>query len=288
MILRMLMVLLALFPFTSSLEAGVFDWFGKKTQPQPPKIKILIVHDKPEVILEVKGKYHLFDPNKNEHISTRFVGKRKLVQPISGGLKWGEEFPGLHQIMIAPSPTTTTVVDGVEYQGGIYVYDIGGSISVVNELDIEDYLSSMLIPRYQEPLPEEVLSAIAIAARTNAYFQALNPKNQYWALDGTKIGYHGLVIPNQESEMAKSIDATHYMVMSRTGLYEGTVTPFLAQWDSVPSLPSKDQPVQAKISLAEAERFASQGEHAAQILAKAFPGTTIQLMQYAPVAAWTE
>ncbi len=180
MIRRLLMIAFAMLCYNPLTQAGVFDdWVAalwKTEKPVPPTIKVLVTHDKPGVVLEVKGKYKIYDPHQNMYISTRFIGKRKFIQAISDGLKWGEEFPGIHQIRIVPDdPNTTTLVDGIEYKGSIFVYDIGGTISVVNEIDIEDYLKSILEPQFDDNLLPETFASIAITARTNAYYQASWP-----------------------------------------------------------------------------------------------------------------
>ena len=80
--------------------------------------------------------------------------------------------------------------------------------------------------------------------------------------------------------IAEAVRVTRYMIMSRTGVYEGVATPFAAQFDSIgPAYPNKEME-SARISLEEANQMAENGMHAAQILSKAFPDTTIMLMQY--------
>lgn len=282
MIARILLFILALMPMTVTVEAGFWDnivnTFWKPAQAMPPMIKVLIVHDEPGVIIEVKGKYKLYDPRTNEFISTRFIGKRKFMQALKDGLRWGEGFPGQHQLLIVPDDlSTTTIVDGIEYVGAIYVYDIGGSISVVNEVNIEDYLQSMLARQFLEPLNEETLAAIAISARTNAYAQAENPKNQYWAIDGRNSGYQGHAVTNRNTGIERAIKDTRYLIMSNAGKTEADAVPFFVQWnDGKGGRASDGQP--GNITIADADQMAKKGNHAAQILQKAFPNSSIVLM----------
>lgn len=273
MILRLLLSALALAPFTMPLEAGVFERLiiGVNAEPAPPIIPVLIAYDKSGALIEVKGQYKLYDPHTNEHVSTRFIGKRKYMQALSDGLQWGEEFPGLHQLMIVPdNQGVTTLVDGVEYRGTIVVYDVEGKVGVVNELDIEDYLHSLLPRDVHEQLPAEALAALAIAARTNAYYQANSPTSPYWAANGEKIGYQGFVAAQPESPIGTAIDATRYMILSKGENEQGEILAFPATWAS-------GQGDAAQISLQQAVEMANKGANAGQILAKAFPGTTIKL-----------
>lgn len=287
MALRILMLMLALGSMAAPVQAGWFDtltsYFKKPAPATPPTIKVLIVHDRTGVVLEVKGKYKIFDPHTGDHLSTRFVGKRKFIQAVSDGIKWGEEFPGIHQILITPDEAgTTTIVDGIEYHGPVYVYDIGGTISIVNQIYIEDYLSSILAQRYREPFSEETLAAAVIAARTSAYYNAENPGSQYWSVDGQQTGYQGFAAISHSSPIEQAIKATRFMVMSSYPVSQDQVTTFLAQWKQDGNGTGRE--VISKISLAEAEQMAKRGDHAAQILNKAFPGVKIELMHYAEPA----
>lgn len=284
MIVRGLLLLLTVLSFSSSLQAGL--WSDMTTlikgpsKPPAPTIRILIAHDLEGAQLEVKGTYSLYDPFKQEYLSTRFAGKRRYVQALSDGLKWGETFPGLFQLQVQPeNRETVTLIDDKPYEGSIYVYDIGGTVSLVNQILVEDYIRSILANYEGGNWHPETLAALAIAERTNAYFQAANPKNVHWAVDAPKVNYKGY-LQLRNPNLGQAIEATRYMIMSQTGVYEGVTTPFPLQFGPLSAGNYKDMQM-SRISLEEANQMALEGEHAAQILGKAFPGTTIMLMQYA-------
>lgn len=294
MIIRLLLLLLAIAPLKIQLQAGIWkdvkSAFAQEILPAPPMIKVLIVHDQPGIVIEVKGKYSLYDPRTNEHISTRFVGKRKYLQALQGGLKWGEEFPGLYQLTIVPADqSVTTVVNGIEYRGSVYIYDIGGTLSVVNEVYIEDYLASLLTPQFTEPLEKEALAAVAIASRTNAYYEATNGKNPFWAVDGRKIGYEGHFTTSRRSAIEVAIQSTAFMVLSKKDAPSGQAYSFPALWGSGTGGKSADaQAVFSRISLYDTNEMAQKGADASKILSKAFPDTKIVLMRYMLAPLQTE
>ncbi len=244
------------------------------------KIKVLISHDKKQVQLNINGKYRIFDPYAKKHISTRFKGKNQIIESMHDGLKWGEEFPGLHQLEFVPGDTETTVsVDGVAYKGNIIVYDIGGSISVVNELLVEDYLFSHLSATQIRQLPGEIQAALAIAARTNAYYQIHNPKNPFWDIDARAVGYRGLINENLFPILQRAIKNTKDMVLSLSGKFEGTIITFPIEWENILSdSNSKKKATKSMLSLNEANDMVKQGEHADFILKKAFPQASLHLI----------
>jgi len=283
MILRIILLFLALAPFSSPLQASVWNnvasYFKGQTRSEPPSIRVLLVHNIEGANLQVRGRYSLYDPHMNSYISSRFAGKSRYIQAAADGLKWGESFPGLYQLKIEPADRFMEVsIDDHDYKGSIYIYDVGGKISIVNKISVEDYVSSILANYRDQQFEPEALAALVIATRTNAYFQSVNPKTTYWAVDGQKVGFQGVVSGNSAIEQA--IKQTRFMIMSKTGVYERVATPFAAQFGDLQTGQSTKDVEVSKISLEEANAMAQKGEHAAQILAKAFPGSTIMLMQY--------
>lgn len=282
-IVRIFFMLLAIGPIATPANASWFEnivnYFSKPVSAKPPKIRVLVVHDQEGAVIEVKGKYKIYDPHTGDHITTRFIGKRKYMQAVRDGIKWGEEFPGVYQLLIVPDEsTTTTLVDGVEYRGPLYVYDIGGTISIVNEVPIESYLSSTLAQRYTKKLPEEFLAALAIAARTNAYYAAANPKNQYWSVDAHSSNYQANATIDQSNDVEKAIKDTRFMIMSSSNSGNSKINPFPAEWKTEPV--NYNQPYISKITFDQAEELAKKGEDASKILMKAFPGIKIELINH--------
>lgn len=291
MILRILMAALVLLPIAAPVEGGVWDnvctFFKRPRGKQSPSIQVLIAVDKQKVNITIDGPFKGYDPRTGENILFNKIGKKAVMEVMDGGIKWSEEFPGVHQILLAPSsPATRIFVDGVEYTGLIYIYDVANSLSVVNKVDMESYLTSIMSPLDDENHPRELLSALAITTRTNAYFLAENPKNAYWSVDGSVVGYHGAINASQAPDVVRAINETRYMILSRTGAYEGIVTPFLSYWSQSSSSidSSKLSGVYSKITLADAEKMAKHGSNAAQILNRAYPETTIQMIYSTPGA----
>lgn len=280
MLVRAWLFVIAFLPFITPVEAGFLSNMRNlftKHQKTVPAIDVLVVNDQPSALVEMKGKYQLYNPYTKKLISKRYIGKKKLMQTTSSGLKWGEEFPGIFQLMIIPDePNAVVSIDGIDYKGTVTVYDIGGTISVVNRVPIEDYLRSTLPGAYHEPMPEEAMAAIAIVARTDAFYLSKNPKNKFWSVDGAQVGYSGMNSMHTTSPMDLAVTSTRHMVLSQTGAYEGKLTPFPAHWGNPQSYHTSAS--NSRITVYEAEDIARTGGHAAQILSKAFPGSHIELI----------
>lgn len=287
MIARILMFLLICSPFAAELQGTPLinrhqNMLAGKPLPPAPTIKVLLVNDHDGVILEVKGKYKVYDARNMKSIGTRYLGKRKYLQANHNGLIWGEEFPGIHQIaIVTDDPKGTIIVDAVEYPGSVYVYDVGGTISVVNHLDVETYLALTLPTDYQFSFPSEVLNAVTIAARTAAYYQGQNSKSPYWDVEASKVGYKGSVLGKRSAEVDKAVKDTQYMILSRIGKNQWLETPFASYWRPLNGGPIVAKGEYSKITIEDAVKLAKRGQDASQILQVAFPDTQIDLGQYA-------
>jgi stage II sporulation protein D len=170
-------------PFTAPLQAGIIQSVKEAIwgcQAPPPTIKVLIADNLQDIPVEVRGGYRLYDPHTQDYLSSRYFSKKQQFKAVNSGLKWGEEFPGIYQLQLIPDEDTVLLVNGRPYRGTLYIYAIEDTVSIVNEVPIEDYLESVLSSSNQQQSPE-TLAAIAITERTAAYYAVENPKSAYWA-----------------------------------------------------------------------------------------------------------
>lgn len=182
----------------------------------PITMRILIRENVTGALIDVSGGYKVLNPENNKVLSSGFRGKRYYLQSNSVGLKWGEGYPGIHQIKIVPKDKSTTLlVDGIQYKGAVVVYNINSSIQIVNEVDVEDVLRASLSSILANTSYEcATYDAIAIAARTNLYNTLLNSANIYWDVKASDIDYlsHAAILSNPNIE--RSVQATKHLVLA--------------------------------------------------------------------------
>jgi stage II sporulation protein D len=203
--------------------------FANQTVLKPSKINVLIEKNVEEALLEARGPYYVFNPQDGLKISSGILEKRFMVRASSMGIKWGQEFPGIHQILLAPrSKETSILVNGIQYKGAIAIYKINNKINIVNIIDVENYLKSFLTTQFKYPLEYEAMAAVAIAARTTAYYQIYKNKDSYWHIDGKTINYQGssLVIP--DSAITNAVNSTHNLILVNS--IKENPLPFVALW----------------------------------------------------------
>lgn len=227
--------------------------------PEGPKIKVLLESELKSALLEVRGGYRVLRRDTGTILSSGTVGKRFVVHALQDGLRWGEEYPDVYQISILPThPDTVMLVDGIQYKGAISVYHVqNNQITVVNEVPIEDYLKATLALRFNAPLHKEAMSALVIAARTEAYARSLQgrPNSRPWQITADEANYFGCGVTHQRNKVDEAVDRTRYMILD-----------------------SYNQGIQ-KINLdsSKVEELANLGLNAKKILQSTFPNHSLGL-----------
>ncbi len=189
---------------------------------KPATIKILIGKAQNKILLEAKGRFHVYNPLTSLPLTDGIKSKCNWVSSSSNGLIWGELIPGAHQMRIVPTdPQSSLLVNGIEYRGCIEIHDIKGKLHIVNEVDIERYLKSTMIAQFSSDMDEEVMDAIAIIARTNAYYLGSLKPSAFWHVDAQEVGYQGYALTLQNMHAERAINNTRFMVMT----YQGELFP---------------------------------------------------------------
>jgi stage II sporulation protein D len=195
----------------------------------PQNIQVLLAKDATEALLEIKGAYYLYNPHDGSRISAGLLGKRFMVHAIDSGLKWGEEFPGLYQFTIQPrSEETSVFINGIQYSGNISIYAVGNRINIVNDLDIESYVKSLLSMQISSPAENEVMAAMAILARTNAYYTVSRHHDAFWHVSASDVGYQGSGLIAPTSAAMKAVDSTRHLILVQS--QNGKSLPFATAW----------------------------------------------------------
>lgn len=202
----------------------------KVVEPASPKnIQILLEQGITEALLEVKGSYFLYNPHDGSKISSGILGKRFMIHATETGIKWGEEFPGFYQLYLQPrSGETSIFINGIQYAGSIAIYAIGNRISIVNDIDIESYVKGLLSLQITHPLESEVMAALAILARTNAYYVVSRHHDAFWQVSASDVGYQGNALIGPNSAIEKAVDATRHLILVHP--MEGKNLPFATLW----------------------------------------------------------
>ncbi len=213
------------------LTADEYSSYERIAEPMAPRnIQILLEKDVEGALLEIKGAYTLFNPHDGTRVASGLLGKRFMIHETENGLKWGEEFPGIHQIYIKPRNSETTIfINGIQYSGAIAIYGVAGTINIVNDLDIESYVKARLTSQFTAPQEPEVMSALAILARTDAYFRVMRAsESTFYHLTAQDANYQGTALVVANSSIERAVDSTRHLILVHPEM--GRNLPFATAW----------------------------------------------------------
>lgn len=182
---------------------------------KPATIKVLLQEKEEKMLLEVRGPYKVFCPHTNVLISSSSSAKRNTIQTQKAGLFWGDSFPGTFGIRLVPSNHQSSIlVNGIQYKGCVEIYDVNGKLRVINEVDVENYLRSCLATEFSQIKETEVLNALTILARTNAYYQVHRFPNAPWHVSAEEEHYQGYGATLQNLAIENAITETRHAILT--------------------------------------------------------------------------
>ena len=192
---------------------------------KPATIKVLLHERKDSLLLEVTGAYKIFCPHTNVLLSSGVSAKRDVIRPGEDGISWKELLPGIYAMRLVPANSQTTfLVNGIQYKGCLELYDLGGSLRALNEVDVENYLKSSLAIKFGDITEKEVLNSLAIVARTDAYYRIQKESLSPWHVTAEESDYAGFAVTLQNIPLEQAIGETRHAILT----YHNQ--PFAASW----------------------------------------------------------
>ncbi|MGR3973536.1 MAG: SpoIID/LytB domain-containing protein [Candidatus Rhabdochlamydia sp.] len=180
---------------------------------KPATVKVLLHQQASAPLLEVKGRHHIYNPLNGIEISWGVVSRKFPLKATEYGIHWGDQFPGTFQLRFVPGDSQSSIlVNGVQYRGCIEVYLNDNLFNIVNEVDIESYLKSTLSSEFTSSQSDEVFNAIAILARTNAYFLAKQHPHAFWHVMAQEVGYQGMCMLTKPF-IDKAVSSTYHAIL---------------------------------------------------------------------------
>lgn len=230
--------------------------------PEAPCVRALLCSNQPSLEIAVSGSHNVYNPKNGKKLEASFLFSSYSMTPSNDGLKWGEEFPGIYQVMIVPDSTSTFItVNGIQYPGVVICYQVGDRLAAVNYVTLDDFSSSVLchslLPSLQDT--KESIAAYSIAFRTKGLSYIQNPRNTFWDVQATSCNYRGRGIVRQDRPYQDGIKITKRLV-----LVGKDMGPLSAQDETLAELI-------ATMSQDEVNKMAHNGKNAKEILEQFFP-----------------
>jgi stage II sporulation protein D (peptidoglycan lytic transglycosylase) len=120
-------------------------------------------------------------------------------------------------LLVWPGRTTLLELDGQPFRGRLEVLPVNGGLSVVNVVELEDYLQGVLKDEIPPGWPAEAAMAMAIAARTYAVFQRQqNPSALFYLRATTASQVYGGA-GGEDARTSWAVQATRGQILTFGG-----------------------------------------------------------------------
>ncbi len=193
----------------------------KQRSSLPEEVRVAIVRDSREVDLAVHGSYHLRDMTTHKIIGKGPYLVDSKVRLLNRGIFMGlDVYPSKH-LTIEPARDASIFIDGRAFRGEVtFIRTPNNRLTVVNDIDVEDYIKGVLFHEVSHHWPMEALKAQAVAARTYALY-SINPAGKYY--DVTNDIY-SQVYGGRDSERYRTDLAVNY-TRGEVLTYNGQIIP---------------------------------------------------------------
>ncbi|MDE1921374.1 MAG: SpoIID/LytB domain-containing protein [Candidatus Omnitrophica bacterium] len=172
-------ILLALILTTGVVAAVAAKESNGAKSYYPEKIRVAIVRDSREVDLNIHGRYAVRDMTTGRVIGRGDFLEDTKVRLLKRGILMGLDVYHVTRLTIEPDRDSFAVIDGRPFRGEVtFIRTPDNHITVVNDIDVEDYVKGILYHEVSHRWPMEALKAQAVASRTYALY-SLNPAQPY-------------------------------------------------------------------------------------------------------------
>lgn len=192
---------------------------------RPPRLmktlRVALFYEKPEVKMSIPAPYEIESLPANESLEEGPSLPSVSIRSAPEGIRVGKTLYRVPGVRIR-SKAQEVGVDGQKYRSAVQVLkNPAGSLTVVNEIDVEDYLKGVLPVEVDPTWPAEALKAQAVVSRTYAIFKNIENKDFPFTLSadvGSQV-YKGKDVEHASSSQA--VDETRGEILA----YRGKIFP---------------------------------------------------------------
>ncbi|KPJ52647.1 MAG: hypothetical protein AMS16_06140 [Planctomycetes bacterium DG_58] len=197
-----------------------------------PKVRVALAvrtHGGAALPIKVTGGYRLVNPKTHTTLVRGARLTKSPVEALSRGVVITVPDHGISKTMhlpclrIVPTASGTLHVARRRYRGVLdLVYESGGRMTLVNELDLEDYVGGVVAPEMFYYWPREALRAQAVVARTYTLARVLEARAEVpqpkYDLEANYLAdqeYHG--ITGERATTREAVSSTRGLVLTHNG-----------------------------------------------------------------------
>jgi stage II sporulation protein D len=145
--------------------------------------RVAILKDATQAAISVRGQYEIIDSVNGERLMAGRRYPASRLVPVDEGLFIGKKYFPRQELTIVPKKDVTVYVpDGTpkRYRGELKIVTDGETVTLINYVELEDYVQGVLFHEVKHRWPMAVLKAQAVATRTYALYQIQERKGRPW------------------------------------------------------------------------------------------------------------
>ncbi len=134
-------------------------------------IRVAVLREEDHFTMAVQGRYDVIDFNTGKKLDSRVYLRPVLVSLDHGKTKVGDAVYNAPRLIIAPRREALISVNDGHFRGDVIIINNKSTnLTVVNSIDLENYIRGVLYHEISDKWPLEAIMAQAVATRTYALY----------------------------------------------------------------------------------------------------------------------
>lgn len=131
-----------------------------------------------------------------------YFEKPLTIKYSSQGFIVGSQLFKADSLLIEPSGKSALILNGKAYRGTISLHKTDNALTIVNHIEIEDYVKGVIANEMLSSSDEEALKAQAVVIRSFGLYHVLRYKDRLYSIEANKIVYKGKDSENSKTNKA--------------------------------------------------------------------------------------
>ena len=134
-------------------------------------IRVAVLREEDHFTMAVHGRYDIVDFNTGKKLDTRVYLRPVLVALDHGKTRVGDSVYDAARLIVAPQREALVSINDGHFRGDVIIINNKSvNFTVVNSIDIEQYIRGVLYHEISDKWPLEAIMAQAVATRTYAVY----------------------------------------------------------------------------------------------------------------------
>ncbi len=174
-------------------------------------VRVRIVNGTPSCSISSKGRVTIRRFSSRRGLFSGTLNDPITVKYSSKGIITGDKLYKVDGILIKPRSGSELLVNGRTYRGAVSVHRTDRKLTVVNYVDVEDYVKGVMANEMVPSWDEEALKAQAVVARSFAIYHILRYPDRLYNIESSKIQYKGK--DSEHHRTSRVVDSTRGEVL---------------------------------------------------------------------------